>query len=102
MSDEAWFQLSGFVNVQNTRYWVTENRHTIHKSPTSWSKVGVWYADSVRRIIGSISLYDRANSKRYVNNILVSQYSYFQQDNATAGTLQHFMETDFGVCDFYK
>jgi hypothetical protein len=88
MSDEAWFQLGGFVNVHTTRYVVTENPHIIHKVPLHGQKGGVWYADSGRRITRSISLYDTANSELYVNAFQMfadeeKQYSYFQQDNAT-------------------
>jgi hypothetical protein len=77
MCDETWFQLSGSVNVQNTRYGVTENPHTIHKVQLHGQKMGVWYADGGRRIIGSISLYDTATSERYVNNILVTLFQIF-------------------------
>jgi hypothetical protein len=52
--DEAWFQLSGYVNSQNYRTWATENPHVFLESSLHPIKIGVWVAISRRRIIGPI------------------------------------------------
>jgi hypothetical protein len=51
--------------------------------------------------------YDMVNSQHYMNNLLEplfqilteedKQHAYFQQDNATAHTSQHFMEARHGI-----
>jgi hypothetical protein len=33
-SDEAWFKLSGYVNSQKTRLWVSENPHALFEDPS--------------------------------------------------------------------
>lgn len=43
-SDEAHFQLSGYVNKQNSRIWGDENPHNIHETPLHAEKVTVWCA----------------------------------------------------------
>jgi hypothetical protein len=62
MTDEAWFYVSGLVNVQNVRIWSDDNPHAIHQVPLLSEKMGVWCAPSPRRIT--------VNSDRYVNDIL--------------------------------
>ena len=46
MRDEAWFHLSGPVNLQNMLYWVAENPHLVHEQPLQDQKTGVWCAVS--------------------------------------------------------
>jgi hypothetical protein len=121
MTDEVWFHVSGRVNAQNVRIWMTiltlyTKCHYIVKS---WGGG----CSSPRRIT--------VNSDRYVNDILnpffnqltaeERQYGYFQQDNATAHTANASMvairevfedritsrrlwpprSPDFSFCDFY-
>lgn len=31
--NEAWFHLSGYINMQSTRLWLTDKLHIIHKTP---------------------------------------------------------------------
>jgi hypothetical protein len=45
-SDEAWFQLSEYVNGQNNRIWSAENPQTFHERLLHSLKVGVWCAVS--------------------------------------------------------
>ena len=41
-SDEAYFDLSGYVNKQNYRIWGTENPHAYIEKPTHPKRVTVW------------------------------------------------------------
>jgi hypothetical protein len=42
MSDEVHFNLSGFVNKQNFRYWSASNPKEIYEGPLHSFKVKVW------------------------------------------------------------
>jgi hypothetical protein len=68
MSDEAWFNLSGYINSQNSRYWSTENPHQFVETPLHAQKRGVWCAVSTRRIITAFS-HLIVNSNRYVEEM---------------------------------
>ena len=52
MSDEAHFQLSGFVNKQNCRFWGSANPRIIYQRPLHPAKVMVWCAVTAKHIIG--------------------------------------------------
>jgi hypothetical protein len=41
-TDEAWIHLSGFVNLQNSGLWSSENPHAFLESPLHAQKIGVW------------------------------------------------------------
>jgi hypothetical protein len=41
-SNEAWFHLQGYINMQNNHYWSSQNPHLTHKAPLHPVKVGVW------------------------------------------------------------
>ena len=51
-SDEAHFDLGGYVNKQNCRIWDTENPHAYIKKPTHPKQVTVWCGFWSRCIIG--------------------------------------------------
>ena len=55
-TDEAYFHLSGYVNSQNTRMWISENPQFFIESSFYPQKVGVCGANRQRRIIGPIVL----------------------------------------------
>jgi hypothetical protein len=91
MSDEAWFHLSGNINLQNTRYWAA-NPHLMHEQPLQGQKIGVGCAVSGTRIIGPIFLDRTVNTEVYMNIFEEfcaqlteeeRQRSFFQQDGAT-------------------
>jgi transposase len=93
-SDEAWFELSGYVNSQNSRYWSTDNPHLLHNHPLHPVKVGVWAAMTRRRIFFTF-FNVIVNSEVYKSFIdqLVPTFSedevmrgWLQQDGATAHT----------------
>ena len=47
-SDEVWFQLSGFVNSQNSLIWTSENPNALHEEPPHSEKIGtICYSNSV-------------------------------------------------------
>ncbi|GBN32900.1 hypothetical protein AVEN_231834-1 [Araneus ventricosus] len=60
-SDEAYFNLDGFVNKQNWRIWGTENLHVAVPSSLYSPKVMIWASISSKGIIGPF--FSRANYK---------------------------------------
>jgi hypothetical protein len=40
-SDEAWFPLQGYMNMQSNRYWSSQNQHLTHDVMLNPVKVGV-------------------------------------------------------------
>jgi hypothetical protein len=98
-TDEAWFNLNGYVNTQNTRIWSAEKPHTLHEAPLHNQKVGVWTAASRKRVFLTF-FEETVNSDRYM--LLVQELftaltddewekTWFQQDNATAHTVRNTM-----------
>ena len=51
-SDEAHFDLGGYVNKQNYRIWATENPHAYIEKPTYPKRITVWCGFWSRDIIG--------------------------------------------------
>jgi hypothetical protein len=51
VSDEAWFNLSGHVNSQNTQYCEAENPHLVRQQQLQDQKPGICCAVSGTRII---------------------------------------------------
>jgi hypothetical protein len=54
-SDEAWLHLQGYINMQNNRYWSSQNPHLTHEVPLHPVKVGVWCAVTAG-IVGPVFL----------------------------------------------
>jgi len=52
MTDEAHFNLCGFVNKQNYRFWSSENPQEIQQRPLHSQKVTVWCGVMCDRIVG--------------------------------------------------
>jgi hypothetical protein len=40
-TDEAWFNLSGYINTQNSRLWSSENSYAVHENPLHEQKLRV-------------------------------------------------------------
>ena len=53
LSDEAHFDLGGYVNKQNCHIWGTENPHAYLEKPTHRKRVSVWCGFWSRGVIGS-------------------------------------------------
>jgi hypothetical protein len=51
-SDEAWFHLQEYINMQNNCYWNSQNSHLTREAPLHPVKFGVWL--SARRIVGPV------------------------------------------------
>jgi hypothetical protein len=102
MSDEAHFDLSGFINKQNSRFWGTENPRLVLQKSLHPKRVTVWCAIWAGGIIGPYFFEDARgnaitiNGDRYRKMLRVflgPQLEalglgniWFQQDGATAHT----------------
>jgi hypothetical protein len=65
-SDEDWFHLQGYINMQNNCYWSSQNPHLTHKFLLHPMKVVVWCAVSARRIVVPGSFKETINCERYL------------------------------------
>ena len=54
-SNEAHFDLGGYLNKQNCRIWGTENLHTYTEKPTQPKRITVWCGFWSKGIIGPFS-----------------------------------------------
>jgi hypothetical protein len=69
-SDEAWFQLSEYLNKQNMSMWSAESPHEFVETLLHLQKIAVWLAVSRRRIIGPIFFNQTLTAARYRNDLL--------------------------------
>jgi hypothetical protein len=65
-SEEAWFHLQGYVNMQNNRYSSSQNAHLTREVQLHPVTVGVWCAVSARRIVGPVFFNETINCERYL------------------------------------
>jgi len=104
MTDEAHFQLSGYVNKQNYHYWAPENPQQLHQPPLHSERLTVWCGIASFGVLGPYFFEDNegaavtVTSERYVamlrnfcepelrhRGINLSSV-WFQKDGATAHT----------------
>jgi hypothetical protein len=98
-TDEADFNLSGYVTSQNNRYRSSENPQALIQLPLHNQKIGVWCAISATRITGLIFHEGTLDAQCYINEMLnqffanlahaEERFSYFMQDGATPHTHTH-------------
>jgi hypothetical protein len=69
-TDEANFNLLGYVNTQNNRYWRSQNPHALIRLSLYDQKLGVWREISANRIIGLVFYEGTLDTQRYINEIL--------------------------------
>jgi len=107
-SDEAHFQLNGYVNKQNCRIWGTENPQVIQQLSMHPPRVTVWCGFWVGGVIGPYFFENAAgnavtvNGVRYrdmITNFLWEELNgidlediFFQQDGATCHTADETMQ----------
>ena len=107
-SDEAHFDVGGYVNKQNCRIWGTENPHAYLEKPTHPKRITVWYGFWFRGIIGPFFFEKQqgkgitVNSDRYramLNEFLSTKIEeevigniWFQQDGATCHTAEAILD----------
>jgi hypothetical protein len=106
-TDEANFNLSGYVNSQNNKYWSSENPQKPNSTSPYDQMVGVWCAISTNCITGPICYEGPIDAQRYINEILNPVFvnlapaeeilGYFMQDSATAHTANELSQASRGV-----
>ena len=103
-SDEAHFDLGGYVNKQNYRIWGTENSYAYIEKPTHPKRVTVWCEFRPKGIIWPFFFENEqedavtVNGDRYramLNEFLFTKIEeedigsiWFQQDSATCYTIE--------------
>lgn len=66
-SDESTFFLNGAVNIQNVRFWCTENPHEFRDNKTQYpKKINVWAGILGNSIIGPLFLQTNLNGDLYL------------------------------------
>jgi hypothetical protein len=93
---EANFNISGYVNSQNSSYWISENLHALIGLPFYDWRIGVWCAMRANRINGPIVYKGTLDAERYNSEILnpffvdlasaEERLSYFTQNGASPHT----------------
>jgi hypothetical protein len=68
-TDEANYNLSGYVNSQNNKYWSSENPYALIQLPLYAQQIGIWCAISVNHIIGPIFYEGTLDAEQYINEI---------------------------------
>lgn len=71
MSDEAHFNMNGFINKQNCRIWALENPRVIHEYPLHPCWVTVWCGILYGGVIGPYFFEEVAG-----NSLTVTDESY--------------------------
>ena len=108
-SDEAHFDLSGYVNKQNSRFWGRENPQIVHERPLHSKRVTVWCALTYSCVIGPYFFEDEngaavtVTAERYnhmLNTFFLPELQrlnltdmWMQQDGATSHTARLSMTT---------
>lgn len=106
-SDEAHFQLDGYVNKHNCRVWGAENPRVILKQPMHPPRVTVWCAFWAGGVIGPYFFENAAGNALTVNGVryreMLTEFlwpeldvidvedMFFQQDGATCHTARETM-----------
>jgi hypothetical protein len=69
-TDEANFNLSGYVNSQNNRYWSSENLHALIQFPFTTKRQALWCAISTNCIIAPTFYEGTLDTQQYINKTL--------------------------------
>jgi hypothetical protein len=107
-SDEAHFQLDGYVTTQNCRIWVVENPPVIHEKPFHAQRATIWCGFWAGRVIGPYFFENKAGNAVTVNGVrncnMITDFlwpqlegmdmedMWFQQDGATCHTAREITE----------
>ena len=107
-SDEAHFDLGGYVNKQNCRIWGKENPHAYIEKPSHPKRVSVWCGFLSRGIIGPHFFENEQGEaitvigdsyRAMLNEFLFTKIEeedigniWFQQDGATCHTAEATLE----------
>ena len=107
-SDEAHFQLGGYVNTQNCWIWGTESPRVIHEKPLHAQRATVWCGFWAGGVIGPYFFENEAGNAVTVNGVryrnMITEFlwpqwdgmdmedMWFQQDDATCHTARQTTE----------
>ena len=86
-SDEAHFDLGGYINMQNCLIWGTQNPHVYIKKPTHPKLVIVWCGFWSRGIIGPFFLENKqgvavtVNGDRYRTTLNEFLFTKIEEEN---------------------
>ena len=90
-SDEAHFDLGGYVNKQNCDIWGTENPHAYIEKPTHPKRVTVWSGFRSRGIIGPIFLENEQGEAVTVNGdcyrTMLNEYLFPKSEEDDIGNI---------------
>jgi hypothetical protein len=82
-SDEAHFQLDGYMNTQNCRIWGAENPRVIHEKP-SHARAIVWCGFWAGRVMGPYFFENEAGNAVTVNGVhyhnMITEFLWPQLD----------------------
>jgi hypothetical protein len=76
---EACFDLSGYVNSQNSWFWSSENPHLFHEVPLHSQKICCWCAISHKWIVGPIFFSETVTAEKY-QEILIQFISFLNEE----------------------
>jgi hypothetical protein len=66
--DEAWFHLSGYINIQNSRIWSAENPDVLLENNSHLSKISVCCVLSPKQIMGPLFCEETITAENCPNN----------------------------------
>jgi hypothetical protein len=106
-TDEANFNLSGYVNSKNNRYWGSEYPHVVIQLPLYDQKMGIWGPISANRVTEHKFYEGIHDAQRYINEMLnpffvnlaptQERSGYFMQDGGLHTQLTKLSEP-YAVC----
>ena len=99
-SDEAHFDLGGYVNNQNCRIWGTENPHAYIEKPTHPKRVAVWCGFWSKGIIGPLFFENKQGEAITVNEnryrTMLNEFLFIKIEDKDIANI--WFQQDVGTC----